>query len=211
MESGRAAVNNWDEAAAERAVKTWGTINAKWTHYAFEQAIREPSRSFIDIGCGFGRFYSYLCKHKQEFFYYGFDSSDAMLQKAVAKKRPDMSDKFSHHDILKPILPNGAAPRVAICNAVLIHLPDIQQGIVLSNIRDLSPDRIIFDINCSPNPHLQVSRFRMGLFYMNWSDADKFHEVINRMFSHYQVIERKFFPIRGNKTKCVYRIERDEA
>lgn len=203
-------INNWTTDAVDRAYKTWGKKLPEWSTYAFENAA--DGQYLMDLGCGFGRFYRYLKESgRNTSEYIGLDSSWAMIDKA-RDSFPDGCFKF--HNLLTPFF-SACKPYNILCNAVLIHLPDIDQGVLMNQLYRFShprkPKKIVFDINCKPKVELKLLRLGKETFYMNWQNAERFEEFLERFFIGYD-IKSKEFSLGGQRIKKVFVLEMiDEA
>jgi SAM-dependent methyltransferase len=202
--------NNWSEKEANRALERWGHKTPPYTVDAFEFIINGIS-SWLDLGCGFGRFFDYLEYHSTEPDYIGYDSSQAMLN--IFKERfPVYAPRVFHRDITAPI--NNKQHGI-LCNAVLIHLKLKEQNKILKNVFDTKPKKFVFDINSPTESWLkkgQENFIRMfkgceGAFIMNWQSHYKMTERILDLFKGYDLFI-KFYDLKANRHKVVYFLER---
>lgn len=104
------------------------TRNTEWKE--FEQFLPhiKDEQILADIGCGNGRFFKFISKHKHV-LYTGVDSSKRLLKEAkrLNTKHSDKagSPKFIYGDILKiPLRPSSQD--IVACIAVLHHVPTIK-------------------------------------------------------------------------------------
>jgi trans-aconitate methyltransferase len=201
--------NNWNEAEVNRAERTWGHKTPQYTIDMFEFATTD-CKSWLDLGCGFGRFLRYLDQAIPEPDYIGYDSSADMV-KRIQENFPAYSPRVFKHDITSPI--NNAQESI-ICSAVLIHITLKDQDKVLNNIKDVSPKLITFDINCPSEQWLLKSdhfeRFIKGCegtFRMTWQSHYVMTRKILKMFSNYH-LTTKFYDVHTNRHKVVYMLRR---
>lgn len=94
------------------------TRNKDWAEFKELSSYLKPSDKLLDIGCGNGRFYSFLSK-KFPISYLGIDNSKNLLKEA---KRLNKKAKFKKGNILNLPLKNNSFS-IASCIAILHHIP----------------------------------------------------------------------------------------
>lgn len=203
-------INNWSEKEAERAEITWGDKLPPYTIDAFE-FILDGINSWLDLGCGFGRFFDYLEYAANEPDYIGYDSSTAMLDR-FKNNHPAYAPRVFLRDITDPI--NNHQEGI-ICNAVLIHLKTESQDKIFKNILASNPKKFVFDIN-SPSEQwflkgqpefIKYFKSTESNFIMNWQSHYLITKKVLALFKAYK-LTIKFYPIQGNRNKVVYFLER---
>lgn len=202
------ALNIWDKDQVKRAKTTWGHKFPNYLMSMYEFAVTSGG-SYLDLGCGFGRFLQYLTSVKQEPDYIGYDSSEDMLEELTATF-PYYSSRVFHRSITEPILNKQD---VILCGAVLIHLPLTDQDTILKNIKDVSPAAFTFDINV-PNERVIKRRgsfernIKLGCcstFRMTWQSHYDMTEKVITMFSDYlPTIE--FYRLNKDQRKVIYKL-----
>lgn len=203
-------INNWSEKEANRALERWGHKTPPYTVDAFEFVI-EGIKSWLDLGCGFGRFFDYLEYHSTDPDYIGYDSSDAMLE-LFKEKFPAYAPRVFTRDITAPI--NNAQEGI-LCNAVLIHLKLEDQKKILDNVFAIKPRKFVFDINCPTEFWLSKGQENFighykgceSVFIMNWQSHYKMTERVLSIFKGYD-LSIKFYDLKANRHKVVYFLER---
>lgn len=201
--------NDWSKAEVKRAERTWGHKTPQYTIDMFEFAIDNCS-SWLDLGCGFGRFLEYLDNKKPEADYIGYDSSADMIDR-IKERFPEYHPRLFHRDITAPINNNQES---ILCSAVLIHITLQDQEKVLNNIRAMNPKKITFDIN-SPSEKwlLKADHFERfiggceGRFRMTWQSHYVMTRKILKMFSDYH-LTTKFYTVQVNRNKVVYMLRK---
>jgi trans-aconitate methyltransferase len=212
-------LNDWNEREATRAESTWGDSLPQYTRDMFNFAIRS-GRSYLDLGCGFGRFLNFLDKNVEEPNYIGYDSSEAMLAK-IKEHFPE----FIISIFLRNITDTISHPQeVIISSAVFIHLTIQDQQKILNNFLLLRPlpKAITFDIN-SPceteivrlknkqTTHLErmlkTTRDGTSTFRMTWQSHHEMTSNILRQFTNYN-LTTKFYDLANNQHKVIYMLEK---
>lgn len=205
-------LNLWDDPQVKRAEKTWGNSYPKYTRALYNFAIKS-GRSYLDLGCGFGRFLQYLIKHHpdDEFEYVGYDSSPFMIARIITRF-PEYGQRCFVRNITDPIIHSA---EVIVASAVFIHIPVDHQDKILSNINNMSrkPLAIGFDINC---PDKKVAEGRSSFetimqpgFRMTWQDPDMFAEMLAKKMPLYNFTSQSF-DIGKNRLKYVFFLTRKE-
>lgn len=207
-------LNNWNEAEVSRAEKTWGHKVHPYTKDMFDFAIGTDDhrvKSWLDLGCGFGRFLEYLEKVVEEPDYIGYDSSADMI-KRIGERFFAYAPRCFCRDITSPI--NNAQSSI-ICCAVLIHLPFKDQSKILKNVLDKSPARFVFDINCPTEEWLEKGqshferriRGAKSAFRMTWQSHYLMTKQIIELFPSYKLTV-KFYDLRQKRNKVCYLLEK---
>ena len=205
------SVNNWSEAEVNRAESTWGYKTPQYTLDMFNFLTYGPT-SWLDLGCGFGRFLDYLLPSSYEADYIGYDSSSAMIQR-ISERFPHYSSRIFLHKITDPINVNQQA---ILCSAVLIHITLEDQDKVLNNIKQANPLKAAFDINSPgenwlkrPENH-HFERFikgAEGAFRMTWQSHYDFTWKILNLFPNYH-LTTKYYDLKQSRNKVIYLLER---
>lgn len=198
-------VNIWSEPVVEKAASGWGHWRHSWTRYSFEQA--NDGSLLCDIGCGFGRFYNWLTKHrKTPCDYVGVDGSEWMIRKCKQLYGTSEDHVFFVHDAVEPFdFINEAWKSTILCNSVLIHLPFSHQDAVLKNIYDAAPRKAVFDIE-SKDGVTELSRIGKEMdenFFRTWNDREKFLKKVLELFKDYDVTVSSF-PYGGKLARHVF-------
>ena len=205
------ALNVWDEEQVHRAKTTWGHKFPNYIMSMYEFAVTH-GKSYLDLGCGFGRFLQYLTSVIEEPNYIGYDSSQDMLNELI-DTFPHYSSRVFHRNITNPILNEQD---VILCGAVLIHLPLEDQNVILSNIRDVSPSAIVFDIN-TPNEDVIQRRgsyerhIKLGCcstFRMTWQSHYDMTKQVVSLFDDY-LLTMEFYRLNKTQRKVVYKLVRN--
>lgn len=201
MDSQEVQINNWDSSQVERAERTWGHKTPQYTLDMFN--FLRPASSYLDLGCGFGRFLEYLLQHNPEPDYIGYDSSPDMIQR-IQERFPHFSARTFTHDITHPIRNNQQA---ILCSAVLIHITLKEQQKVLKNISNSSPRLITFDINSPSENWLRrgthFERIIPPGFRMTWQSHYEMTKRVLNLFPDYN-LKISFYPLHTNRHKVVY-------
>jgi len=133
-------LNLWSDKVVSRLEHDWNSKNQPGVEETFSMTAR-LGNSFLDVGCGYGRFYAFLLEKGDKFSYIGYDSSEAMIDKAEAMY--NNSDCFILHDVTKPFI---HSMDVVLCNELFIHLlPEVQEK-VLGNINSTKSKAIVISI-----------------------------------------------------------------
>ena len=207
-------LNNWNRAEVSRAERRWGYKVPEYTEDMFDFAIgtSDPEiKSWLDLGCGFGRFLEYLESEVEEPDYIGYDSSADMVSR-MNERFPAYMPRVFCRDITKPI--NNSQSSI-ICSAVFIHLLIKDQPKILKNVLDKSPKRFVFDINSPSEKWLKEKgthferhiRGSEGAFRMTWQSHYEMTKQILAIFKHYR-LSVKFYVVHHNRFKVVYRLEK---
>jgi len=203
-------VNDWSKSEVDRAVRTWGSNYPPYSQDMYSFAIADVS-SWLDLGCGFGRFFRYLLKNVEEPNYIGYDSSSSML-KQFKKNFPEFSPLVFEKDITSEIIHQQSS---IISSAVLIHITEEDQRKVLQNVLEASPNKFSFDINCPSESYLSkggktFERFikcSEGNFRMTWQSHYEMTRYLLSTFTGYSV-SHKLYTINTNRHKVVYFLEK---
>jgi SAM-dependent methyltransferase len=200
-------LNNWSKAEVQRAESTWGQKVHPYSKVMFDFAI-EGCKSWLDLGCGFGRFLNYLIDSiDEDIDYVGYDSSPDMV-KRNRERFPEFAHRIFQHDITSPILNRQES---IICSAVLIHITQVDQDKVLNNILAIRPRKISFDINIpgpkDPAEFEKRIKCSEGLFRMTWQQEKKMSDKVIKMFKGYN-LTFNHFPLSGGRRKGIYMLEK---
>lgn len=184
-------INNWNPKKVKHFHNTWGQLTPPHIKYMFDFCL--PSNSFLDLGCGFGRFLKYLLDNKQEpFTYTGYDASSAMLDK-IKEEFPNYKNSIHLHDVTKPF--NHKASCIII-SAVFIHLLFKDQLKVLDNIVATNPDKLTFDID-RLKPELGakkdlIERVNKTGFRSTRQSSEIMNSILAKKFPNYNLTEETF-------------------
>lgn len=203
-------VNNWSKPEVDRAVRTWGSNYPLYTQDMYNFAIADVP-SWLDLGCGFGRFFRYLLDRVEEPSYIGYDSSPSMIKEFV-KNFPEFNPLVFQKDITSEIIHQQHS---ILSSAVFIHLTEKDQRKILQNVLKASPSKFTFDINCSSEPQLAtcpktIERFikcSEGRFRMTWQSHYEMTRYLLSTFINYS-ISLKFYIINKDRHKVVYFLEK---
>lgn len=202
-------INIWDKGEVNHAETVWGKTTPDHICDMYDFVI-DGVKSWLDLGCGFGRFLKYLEDRVEEPEYIGYDSSHDMIER-IKENFPHYSPRIFFHDITKPITNNQDA---ILCCAVLIHLNSQDQAKALRNIKESNPKKIAFDIN-SPNERNmkwttyfeRQTRGSKNPFRMTWQAHYEMTRNVLQMFSNHK-LTIKYYPLAGGRKKVVYLLER---
>lgn len=198
-------LNNWNSVQVNRAIQTWGDQTPPYLIYMYESAI-SGGNSWLDLGCGFGRFLNYLTLKIEDPSYIGYDSSPSMIE-AIRLNFPHFTPQTVLRNITLPII---HSQQVILCAAVLIHLSLNEQDRVLNNIMLNQPLTVVFDIN---NPIKDITYERIiklsgGQFRMTWQSKTKMIQKLNKLFPNY-TISHKEFPLNNDRQKVTFILTKD--
>lgn len=211
-------LNDWNEREVTRAETTWGDTLPQYTKDMFNFAVCS-GRSYLDLGCGFGRFLKFLDTNVEEPNYIGYDSSEAMLTR-IKKHFPEFNISIFQRNVTDAIT---HPQEVIISSAVFIHLATKDQQKILDNFLNLkpSPAAITFDINspCETEiDHLknkQTDHFERVIkttkdgsstFRMTWQSHHEMTRNLLMNFKSYN-LTTKFYDLANNRHKVVYMLE----
>lgn len=205
-------LNNWTLAEVDRAESSWGQKVPSYSTDMFNFVI-DGMMSWLDLGCGFGRFLKYLTHYTghNSHDYIGYDSSPSMIER-ITSNFPNLSDKFFNRQVTDPISHKQEA---VLCSAVLIHLPLPDQDIILKNIKLINPLKITFDINSPAETYLLHNgadferniKGAEGAFRMTWQSHYKMTAKILKNFNNYK-LSISFYDLKSGRNKVVYFLER---
>lgn len=205
-------VNDWSKAEVDRAESTWGQKVHPYSKEMFDFLIKD-CKSWLDLGCGFGRFLNYLIDSTDDLDldYIGYDSSQAMIDR-IKERFPDFSHRVFLHNITDKIANHQEA---ILCSAVLIHITLEDQQKVLTNILETNPRKIAFDINSPDEKYIsevgdhfeKKIKCSEGLFRMTWQSHYTMTRKIQKMFKNYSH-SIKFFPLQQKRSKVIYMLEK---
>lgn len=202
------SINQWTVKEVNRAESTWGQKTPPYSVDMFE-FLMQGCKSWLDLGCGFGRFLNYLTDFIDDPDYIGYDSSADMV-KRIKERFPVYESRIFHRDITAPIVNRQDA---VLCSAVLIHITLEDQLKVLKNIVAVRPKRVAFDINSheearlAKTPHLEnIIRGAEGNFRMTWQSHYVFTDLVNKLFIGYN-ISQKQYTVNKTRKKVAYMLE----
>jgi SAM-dependent methyltransferase len=205
-------LNSWTISEVNRAESTWGQKVPGYSADMFNFAI-ENVVSWLDLGCGFGRFLKYLINYtgQHNHNYIGYDSSPSMIER-ITNNFPNLSDKFFRRPITDKILHMQES---VLCSAVMIHLPLQDQEIILKNVKEINPLKFTFDINSPAESYLSRGgadferhiKGAEGAFRMTWQSHYRMTAKILYMFKDYK-LSISFYDLKSERNKVVYFLER---
>jgi trans-aconitate methyltransferase len=206
-------LNNWNIAEVNRAENSWGKVTPSYSVDMFNFIIKDI-KSWLDLGCGFGRFLNYLINSQEDPDYIGYDSSLDMV-KRIREKFPTYASRVFQHNITQPIVNHQEA---IICSAVLIHITKEDQNKVLKNIALSNPQKVTFDINCPEKDYLdnggkdfyKIIRGAEGSFRMTWQSHHEMTKKVTHMFRGYK-LATKSYTINKTRNKVIYMLRRDKS
>lgn len=173
----------------------------------------EGGKSWLDLGCGFGRFLKYLESKVDDPDYIGYDSSPDMIARAK-ENFPHYSPRLFLHNITEPI---HNLQDAILCSAVLIHIPASDQDKVLENIRIAKPSLIAFDINSPAEQSMKWDTYferrikgSVSAFRMTWQSHYAMTKKVLQRFSNYS-LTIKFYTVNVNRYKVVYLLRNKSA
>jgi len=190
--------NNWTTPVVEKLDSDWTKLAGADTRTTFELAERSGD-SFLDVGCGLGRFYGYLKERRgtEGFTYLGLDSSRAMVEKA-REKYPDEPQLFLQHDAVESLL---CGADVVLCNEVFIHLLPESQIRLLANLSEIEWKRAIITIQTKPELSLllpfevQSVSLKGQPFYNVIQSADSFKAQVRNIIKGATIAEGQRRPL----------------
>ena len=199
-------INDWNQAQVKRAETTWGQTVPPYSKEMFDFLINNCN-SFLDLGCGFGRFLEYLPSTRN---YIGYDSSQAMVRR-ITRRFPDVKERVFHRSITEPILHRQEG---ILVSAVLIHLKLSDQNKVLKNLISVQPKAIAFDINSPSEKWLSKggTHFEKIIppgFRMTWQSHYVMTKKVMEMFSDYHIVTSSY-PVNKIRFKFIYKMLRKE-
>lgn len=212
-------LNDWNKREVNRAETTWGHTLPQYSKDMFNFAI-SGGKSYLDLGCGFGRFLKFLDNNVDEPNYIGYDSSKAMLER-IKEHFPEFNISTFLHNITNPI---NHPQESIIASAIFIHLTTKDQLKIFTNILALHPlpKAITFDIN-SPSEigidrlknkrtdHfgriLKTTKDSTSTFRMTWQSHYTMTRNIMKSFNLYN-LTTKFYDLPNNCHKVVYMLEK---
>lgn len=192
-------LNNWNDEYIDLAERVWGKKRPKYTLDIFNFALNSGN-SWLDLGCGFGRFLKFLLENRDEPDYIGYDSSKSMIER-IHKNFPEYFPHTFHRDITDKIIHHK---EVIVSNAVLIHLNQEDQTKVLKRMlesteakRNFSnfPKALVFDINSYSNSP-PCGYFREVVsernFRMSYQDPNAMYGYLKSNFKKYSIKVKKY-------------------
>ena len=211
-------LNDWDDRESKRAEATWGHKLPQYTLDMFNFALK-GGESYLDLGCGFGRFLNFLSENANEPDYIGYDSSESMINR-IKERFPEYVLRVFPNDVTAPI---GHTKNVIISSAVFIHITIEEQKKILKNILKLEPlpKAVTLDIN-SPSEaeirrlqgrksesferRIRVTRGSDATFRMTWQSHYAMTQRLLKLFASYN-LTIKFYSLKPNRHKVVYMLE----
>ena len=199
-------LNDWNAEYVNKAESSWGKKRPKYTLDMFNFAIKSGT-SWLDLGCGFGRFLKFLLESIEYPDYIGCDSSKHMI-KRMNDLHPDYFLRVFHRDITTYIPP---VKEVVVSSAVFIHLNKADQVKILNNIlkMDRKPKAITFDINCLKSGRGNYSKetITKGNFLMHFQSPESMLDYLKKHFHEYS-IKSKNYTVRKGIFKVVFFMNR---
>jgi len=212
-------LNDWNPKEVTRAENTWGHKIHPYTKDLFQFAT-ETGDSWLDLGCGFGRFLEYLDGKFEEADYIGYDSSASMIAR-ICERFPAYALRCFHKDITEPI---SHPKQVVISSAVFIHITLESQNKILKNLTEIHPKPlgIGFDINCpsegaldkmerrgveANERRIKTTKDGSATFRMTWQNHRVMLKKLKELFPDYD-INFEFYPLRANQHKVMFFLKR---
>ena len=212
-------LNDWNTHEVTHAETTWGDTLPQYSKDMFNFAI-SGGKSYLDLGCGFGRFLKFLDANVDEPNYIGYDSSPAMLAR-IREHFPEFNFSTFQRNITDPI---SHPQESIISSAVFIHLTVQDQQAILTNFLNLNPApaAITFDIN-SPS-EIEIARLKnkrtthfervlkttkdgSSTFRMTWQSHYRMTRNVLKQFTNYN-LTTKFYDLANNRHKVIYMLEK---
>jgi len=201
-------INEWNAEESNRAERSWGHIRKPYTIDMFE-FLQSRAKSFLDLGCGFGRFLEFLKESHEEPNYIGYDSSQAMVARTI-DRFPEYALQVFCKNLTQPI----THPQQGILiHAVLIHVIPSDQEKILKNVKVANPKFLTFDINYldkqikNSESFVTLTRNSEVKFRMTWQPHDEMTEMVKVLFPNYD-LTTKIYKLRAPKKKVAYFLER---
>ena len=193
-------MNKWSKKIVDILERNWEGRNQSTALKAFAMAADSGS-SFLDLGCGYGRFYDYLKRNmKKQFRYTGYDSSSAMIKKAIAKY-PEAEKRFILRDVTKRFQNNAA---VIMCHDLFFHLRLKDQEKILSSINISSAKTVIITIQITNREPVIEKATLDGQEFLNIvQDLDEFKQTLAKTISDMTSIQT--FENRLNRRRGIYK------
>lgn len=203
-------LNNWNTSEVKRAESLWGHKTPQYTLDMFD-FITTGVDSWLDLGCGFGRFLEYLLLEVDEPDYIGYDSSQPMIDR-ISERFPSYLPRVFCRSITTPI---NHQQKSIICSAVLIHITLKEQQALLQNLSNSNAERITFDINSPSEQWLSKGKGHFerhikgseGAFRMTWQSHYLMTKKVFDLFPTYS-INIKFYKLHSNRHKVAYFLEK---
>lgn len=202
-------INTWDKQEVDHAERVWGGNTPDYISDMFDFAI-SSAKSWLDLGCGFGRFLKYLDDRVEDPDYIGYDSSPDMLTR-IKENFPHYSPRVFLHNVTDPIVNDQES---IICCAVLIHLNSVDQEKILNNIKKSNPKLITFDINSPAEKGMKWDAYferqirgSKNPFRMTWQSHYAMTRKVLQMFNNYKLTV-KYYQLSGGRKRVVYFLEK---
>lgn len=212
-------LNDWNEREVKRAETTWGHKFPKYTEDMYDFALSNGN-SYLDLGCGFGRFLQWLKVKSSEPNYIGYDSSPSMLNR-ILERFPEYSLQLFNRNVTDRIT---HIQDMIVSSAVFVHLTPDNQQTILSNILRLnpSPKAITFDINSPSEREIDRLKIKQSTHYerqikttkdgsstfrMTWQSHHAMTRCLITKFKDYN-LTTKFYDLRAGQHKVIYMMKR---
>lgn len=198
-------INNWAVKVVNRLERDWNRRPDHTTIGTFEMVSLLGS-DFLDIGCGYGRFYEWLvANRKSNFDYIGYDSSEHMIDKAYERNK-QYNDVFFVKDITEPF---DHEAEIILCNEVLIHLTYDKQIKVLKNINKTNAKSVVMTIQSSIHPRQEIVCLEKIDFFNIIQGSEKFSNDIKKIISGvYSIQKTRHFIRRPDTFKDIFVVKR---
>lgn len=208
-------LNNWNEKEVKRAETTWGHKFPQYTEDMYDFAINN-GKSYLDLGCGFGRFLQWVTENLDDPNYIGYDSSPSMLNRTL-ERFPEFALQLFNQSITVPI---NHPQDVIISSAVFVHITLDDQQKILNNILKLNPlpKAITFDINSPSESAIDRLKIKQSIHYerqikttkdgsstfrMTWQSHHAMTRCLIDKFKSYN-LTTKFYDLRNDQHKVIY-------
>jgi len=205
-------LNDWNKVEVNRAENTWGHTLKQYSLDMFDFLISTEigqSKTFLDLGCGFGRFYEYIEDKVPELNYIGYDSSPSMLDR-IRERFPELEIRTFLRNITAPI---SHRQNSVLCSAVMIHISEQDQVKVLNNIKDINPQLFTFDTNYQPSLQKTFVERYIKLtesnFRMSWQSTSTMQTLLCSIFGNAYSISFKHYNLSPGRLKAVHFLRRN--
>lgn len=198
------AINDWNRHYVRLFEHSWGRKSPRYTLAMFSFALAGGD-SWLDLGCGFGRFLRYLLTKRKSPNYIGYDSSLAMVER-IRELYPRFKRRIFFRNIAEPLAHKQES---ILASAILIHLPQESQLNVLKNVAELKPKSFTFDINgWNSRKGLYFDTTVSGRnFLLIYQSSKDMLDLVKSLFHDYAISTRRY-ALKGDAHKTVFFLRR---